>query len=464
MRFRILLPLVIAVAVAGMAYAAERADAPPSPPAATDPDIKAAPAEPKAGNVADPPNTPAAPVETNEANAAPAEPQPNADTETPNADAANATPEPEADPDTPEADATTPPADVQPNDATDNADAAKPEDAQPGDAAAVTPKDGPEKEEKLPEPGQEAKPPAPEPLAQKSTTLLGTVKTELVKDWLNSVRFVTDNAEYVVLLDLRGLQLGERYPEWKVEVTGAVIETPESKLLTVQSFRPMLTGTIDSAIARDGRLMLATLITIQGNYVIVLDEKGVELGEKMNGRKVEVIGSLFGEKENRVLMVKSYGEAREEPPKTEPKPDDNVSTPATQKPEVKPVEKVTAPTSPKGDAKPDDKPAAPPPPAVVPKPQDNPAPPTLPNTEVKPPGNTSPVVDNKGDAKPASKADPAPDGKAKPDAKTNTPAAPDAKANPGEQKAPQKPDAKTSTGTDANAETKPADETDAGPE
>ncbi|HUW33864.1 MAG TPA: hypothetical protein VM223_19835 [Planctomycetota bacterium] len=164
-------------------------------------------------------------------------------------------------------------------------------------------------------PGQVA-PPAPAPPATppavKSVTMLGFVQAAKVKSGVQSVNFVTPDAEYVVVMDQRGLDLGTKMADTRVEVTGIITDDKDRKLLTIQSFRPQLTGTVDSAISVDGRLMLARLITAGGTYVIVLDEKGVEIGSTMHGRKVNVIGTMVNERSRtKELLVKSWEEFRE---------------------------------------------------------------------------------------------------------------------------------------------------------
>ena len=147
----------------------------------------------------------------------------------------------------------------------------------------------------------------------KSTTMLGVVQAAKVKSGLVSAKFLTDDAEYVIVMDQRGEQLAQKMQNSGVEVTGIIQEENDQKLLTVQSFRPQLFGTVDSAISHDGRLMLTRLITPAGPVVIVLDEKGVELGLTMHGRKVSVIGTYINEKSrNKEVLVKSWEEFREQ--------------------------------------------------------------------------------------------------------------------------------------------------------
>ena len=152
------------------------------------------------------------------------------------------------------------------------------------------------------------------PEKPRSISLVGVVQASKVKSGVVAVKFYTPDAEYVVIMDQRGLDLGNKLPNATAEVTGVVIPDKDQKLLSVQSFRPLLVGTIDSAISMDGRLMLCRLLTASGNYVVVLDDKGVELGEKMHGRKVTVIGTPINEKSRtRELLIKSWEEYREQP-------------------------------------------------------------------------------------------------------------------------------------------------------
>jgi len=169
----------------------------------------------------------------------------------------------------------------------------------------------------------EAAPPAPAPPAApvpvKSITILGFVQAAKVKSGVQSVKFITNDAEYVVVMDQRGLDLGKKMANNRVEITGIITDDKDRKLLTIQSFRPQLMGTVDSAISANGSLMLARLLTAGGVYVIVLDDKGVEIGSTMHGRKVNVIGTVINEKSRtRELLVKSWEEFREIQPFSSP--------------------------------------------------------------------------------------------------------------------------------------------------
>ena len=124
-----------------------------------------------------------------------------------------------------------------------------------------------------------------------------------------SYRLVTADVEYVIVLDQQGIDLGKQMLKRTVEVTGVVTVSGDQKLITVQSFRPQIIGLVDAIITPDGRVTLVKLASQYGTFVVILDEKGVELGRLLNGRKAVVVGTVVENRgREKQFLIKTYCE------------------------------------------------------------------------------------------------------------------------------------------------------------
>jgi len=73
-----------------------------------------------------------------------------------------------------------------------------------------------------------------------------------------------------------------------------------------------LTGTV-SVVKDDDDNITAVSLTADGEaYTVVLDSKGKKLGEDMDGKNVEVKGTVEEEDGNKMLKVSEYKEVKEE--------------------------------------------------------------------------------------------------------------------------------------------------------
>ena len=150
----------------------------------------------------------------------------------------------------------------------------------------------------------------------KSSTFKGLVSVAKANGRTTSITLVTDKEHYDVVMDQRGLDLSERMPNKKVEVTGFVTERDGRKLLTVQSYMPIVTGTVEAVSDSEGRITMVTLHSNEGDYIVMLDTNGIELGKKMNGKTVEVVGAVREKEQKgrgveREFIVKNYSEVQE---------------------------------------------------------------------------------------------------------------------------------------------------------
>ena len=153
-----------------------------------------------------------------------------------------------------------------------------------------------------------------------SRTVRGTVYTARDHSGIVAMNLLTaDGKMYNIVLDQRGLELGDKMANRKVEVTGIVTENGRN-IIRVQGWNPMLTAKVEAVKSAAGNITLVRLIGPEGTYDVVLDEKGIELGKNMDGKSVDVIGTMRKKPSagaNQQFVVKSYEEHKEP---AEPKP------------------------------------------------------------------------------------------------------------------------------------------------
>ena len=149
----------------------------------------------------------------------------------------------------------------------------------------------------------------------KNGTFRGTINVARANGRVSAITLVTPEEYYDVVMDQRGLDLGERMANKKVEITGFVTSRNGRKLLTVQSFMPILTGKVEAASDREGRITVVRIVSREGTFDVLLDEKGMELGREMNGKNVEVVGVIREKTEKgrgiqQEFLVKSFNELK----------------------------------------------------------------------------------------------------------------------------------------------------------
>ena len=73
-----------------------------------------------------------------------------------------------------------------------------------------------------------------------------------------------------------------------------------------------LTGEVNVTRDDDDNIVAATLTVGETDYKITLDEKGKKLAGEMDGKKVEVTGTVTEKDDEKCLTVESYKEVPEE--------------------------------------------------------------------------------------------------------------------------------------------------------
>jgi len=161
---------------------------------------------------------------------------------------------------------------------------------------------------------------AEEGRAGKTETIRGTIYTAQDQTGITAVNVLgKDGTMYSVVLDKRGVELGDQMASRRVEITGIVTQNG-AKIIRVQGWSPILTGKVEAIKNASGNITLVKLATAQGTYEIVLDNKGQELGQKMDGRSVDVVGTVRAQKGATGLqqfVVKDFEERQETIPKPE---------------------------------------------------------------------------------------------------------------------------------------------------
>jgi hypothetical protein len=69
-----------------------------------------------------------------------------------------------------------------------------------------------------------------------------------------------------------------------------------------------ITGMVSVTRNDDGGITAVMVTTKEASYMVTLDEKGMKLGEEMEGKEVEVVGVVIEEDEVKWITVESYKE------------------------------------------------------------------------------------------------------------------------------------------------------------
>ncbi|HUW31580.1 MAG TPA: hypothetical protein VM223_08195 [Planctomycetota bacterium] len=148
----------------------------------------------------------------------------------------------------------------------------------------------------------------------KTETIRGTIYTAKDHTGITAVNVIaTDGTMYSVLLDKRGVELGDEMANKRVEITGVVTQNG-AKIIRVQGWSPLVTGRVEAVKNEAGNITLVKLISPEGTYEVVLDDKGQELGHSMNGRSVDVVGTIRKQKGVtglQQIVVKDFDERQE---------------------------------------------------------------------------------------------------------------------------------------------------------
>ena len=165
------------------------------------------------------------------------------------------------------------------------------------------------------------------------TTIVGTVQTTLDKDGkIISVEILVEKAVYNVVQDAKSAELS-KFNGKNVEVKGTVAEKEGLKWLTVVSHRlapetTTITGTVRTTLDKDGKIISVELLAEKAVYNVVQDDKGAELS-KLNGKNVEVKGTVAEKEGLKWLTVISHKLVVEPAPTKTPAP---TQRPAPAKP------------------------------------------------------------------------------------------------------------------------------------
>ena len=147
-----------------------------------------------------------------------------------------------------------------------------------------------------------------------SKTVRGTLFTARDQTGIVAVSlFAADGKMYSIVIDKRGIELGDKMANRKVEVTGIAIENGRH-VIRVQGWDAVLTGRVETVRSAAGNITLVKLIAPEGTYDVALDQKGVELGKKMDGQTVDAVGTIRkkqGAGAREQVVVKSFEEHRE---------------------------------------------------------------------------------------------------------------------------------------------------------
>jgi len=161
---------------------------------------------------------------------------------------------------------------------------------------------------------------AEEGRAGKTETIRGTVYTAKDHAGITVVNVLgKDGTMYSVVLDQRGEELGDQMASRRVEITGVITQNG-AKTIRVQGWSPILAGKVEAVKNAAGNITLVKLVTPDGTYEVLLDSKGQELGNQMDGRSVDVVGTVRAQKGTTGLqqfVVKDFEERQEVIPKPE---------------------------------------------------------------------------------------------------------------------------------------------------